>query len=136
MQHAAYCLTALLPYPNKKLPSLGSFLNNADNDRLSNCVLKSLSSLEGRNLHRGDGDLLSRIARVHTHASCALGNAERSEARDRERVALLQFLRDQAGHGLEGVARCALRDASGIRDVSDEVLLGHKSGRKMVKGGK
>src|SRR5687768_689714 len=92
----------------KKPPMNGGFFTSIPN--LADCVLERLAGLEGRDLHRGDGDLLLRVARVDARASCALGNAEGSEARDRHGVSLLQFLRDHASHGLECVACGTLRD--------------------------
>ena len=100
---------------------------------LSDGVLECLAGLERRDLHRGDGDLLRRVARVHTHARCTLGNAERSEAGDREGVAALELLRDRTGDGLEGTACGTLRDACGVRDRRDQILLGHVIGEKGSK---
>lgn len=102
-------------------------------DRLSNSVLEGLTGFERWDLHRWDGDLLPWVARIHTRASSTLGHAERAEARDRNRVTLLQLLRDQASHSLESVSCSALGNAGSVRDIGDKVLLGHRRGRKMVK---
>ena len=101
-----YTLFSFYPiYRLKEKPPLSrGLLFKNESSILSNCVFQSLSSLEGRNLHSRDGNLLRRVAWVDTHASCALADAERSEARDRHGVTLLQFFRDHAGHCLEGAA--------------------------------
>lgn len=101
--------------------------------RLADGVLQRLAGLERRDLHRGDGDLLCRVAGVHAGASCTLADAERSETGDRNGGALLELLRDHGGQCLERHRSCALRDACCICDISDEILLGHKRGRKEVK---
>src|SRR3989338_8138484 len=111
----------------------GGFFQYEMRWNLADGVLESLAGLEGRNLHRGDGNFLTRVARVNAHARCALGDTEGAEPRDRHRVALLQFLRDHAGHRLEGAACSTLRDTRGVRDVGNEVLLGHRREMKRVK---
>ncbi len=99
---------------------------------LANCVLQSLSSFEGWNLHSRDADLLRWVAWVHTHASCTLGNAERSEARDRYTVTLLELLRNGGDEGLECIGGSALGDAGRIRNRIDQILLRHRQGGKEV----
>ena len=103
----------------------GLFLKSKQFPQLADCVLEGLAGLEGRDLHRGDGDLLCRVPRVHTDAGLALGNAVRAEAGDGDVVTFLQLLRDGGDEGLEGVGRGALGDACGIRNRGNEFLLGH-----------
>lgn len=71
--------------------------------RLTNSVLERLSSLEGWDLHRRDGDLLRWVAWVDTRASLTLGNAERAEARYRNIVTLLELFGDSTNESLESV---------------------------------
>ncbi len=97
---------------------------------LADSVLQCLSSLEGRDLHRWDGDLLARIAWVHAHASSTVRKLERSETRDGDGRTLLEVLHHKIDDGLKSVAGCTLGDAGSVRDGRNEILLGHKRGRK------
>jgi len=96
-------------------------------------VLERLASFEGGDLHRRDGNLLAGVPRVHARTCGALADAEGAEARDRHGIALLELLRDHHGHCLKGIRGGALRDARGVRDVVDQVLLGHKRREKVNK---
>ncbi len=96
--------------------------------QLTNSVLEGLAGLEGRNLHRRDADLLRRIARVHTHASLALADAERTETGHGDIVTLLEFLRDRTDESCESVCSGTLGDAGCVCDRGDQILLRHAKG--------
>ena len=117
-----------IPSFPKKAPELygGFFLQKLI--RLSDGVLQSLAGLERRDLHRGDGDLLRRIAGVHARACSAVAELEGAKTGDRNRRALLQVLRDNVDDRLESVTSCALRDTCGVSDCGDKILLRHRKG--------
>ncbi|TSC60710.1 MAG: hypothetical protein Greene041662_139 [Candidatus Peregrinibacteria bacterium Greene0416_62] len=116
----------------KKKPPYGGFFISNIKLRLADSVLERLSSLEGRNLHCGDGDALRGVSGVDSYASCALANLERSETRERDMVSFLKLLRHEGRQSLEGGSRSTLGDTRGIRDHIDDILLGHGTGRKKV----
>lgn len=93
---------------------------------LSDSVLESLAGLEGWDLHRGDGDALGGIARIHAHAGSPLGDAECPEACNGDRVTTLQFFGNGGSKSLEREGSRSLGDAGSIRKESNKILLGHR----------
>lgn len=131
----AACLPAGRGEGGRKNPQLRGLFPRDVQRKLPNSVLESLASLEGRDLHCRDLDLLRRVPWVHTRASLTLRNAERTEARDGHGVAALQFLRHGGGQSLESGGSSALRHASRIGDDPDEILFGegHKGTGKEIR---
>src|SRR5262249_8311466 len=77
--------------------------------------------------HRGRRDmhLLARVARVHAHPRLPLGGRELSESREVDLIAPRQRVRDRLEHGVDGLGRLALAEATPLGDCIDELLLCH-----------
>lgn len=110
----------------KKPPKYEGFFAIRFQSQLAYCVLESLTGLEGWNLHGRNGNALAWVAWVHTRASRALGNLERSETGDGYGVALLQLLGYESNESVESRSSTALGDTGSICDCVDDILLGHR----------
>ena len=109
---------------SRKSPRLRGLFPRKVQRKLPNGVLEGLASLEGRDLHGRDLDLLRGVSGINASARLALRNAEGAEARDRHGVATLQFLRHGGSQSLESGGSCALRHTRSISDDPDEILFG------------
>src|SRR5690606_20991678 len=103
----------------------------ADGRRPVSClvysVLQSFASLESRILRSLDLDGLAGL-RVATLAGGALADLEGSEADQRDRVALLQRLGDDADHGVDGIGGVGLGQLCSVGDGSNKISLVHSYG--------
>lgn len=75
---------------------------------LSNCVLKTLTSLESRNVHSWDLDLLRRVAWVNTRASSSLADAEGTETSDGYVLSFLKLLSDGVKNSFQSITSYSL----------------------------
>lgn len=80
--------------------------------QLSNAVLKSLTSLESRKLHRWDLDLLRWVSWVNASASSTLANTEGAETSDGHVFTFLEALRDRVEDSLKHITCSLLSNAS------------------------
>ena len=115
----------------KNLRGYGGFRIPLRRVQLTNSIFQSLASLEGRNLHGRDGDLLAGVAGIDALACSAVAELEGAETGDGDGRALLEVFDDDVDDGLESVSGGTLGDACSVRNRSDQILLGHR--RKGVK---
>ena len=101
---------------------LGSLFRRSSLLRGIDELLERRAGLESRQLRRSNLDFLARL-RVATRASSTIGNLERTEAEERNRVALLQRAFDDLDGGCGYSLRILLGNPSLSGGLFDEICL-------------